>query len=664
MDPVLRLPRRWLPPLTALVLAGCAAGADTPRPGAGLAQPATPNDNREAAGTLRGGVRTVQLEARLALWQPDADVDSAVTVQAFAEPRRAPSIPGPLLRAEQGRELRVTLRNLLADSTLVVHGLRAGRTAEDTVQVAPGATREVTVRTDVPGTYLYWGSTTGTAIDQRWDRDGQLTGALVIDSAGVAPDPRERIFVLTLIDIYPDSGDPRRRNTKEDIWEVAINGRSWPHTERLAYTVGDTVRWRWVNGTLRSHPMHLHGFHFRTLARGDGRTDTTFAADRVPHAVTELMAPGGTMRMAWVPTRAGNWLMHCHMLPHVTPYPARPDSARAHEAHDVTRHALDAMSGLVLGVTVAERGGGSGPEPAVTPAQRLRLLVQQARADTGRWRASGYVLQRGAEEPRADSVQVPGPTLVLTRGQATEITVVNRLSHPTTVHWHGMELLSVYDGVSGWSGLDAQRAPLVAPGDSFTVAITPPRSGTFMYHTHMDESEEVTTGLYGAMLVLEPDETWDPATDLPMVFGVAVVGGTRMHVLNGAAEPAARTLRVGTAYRIRLLNIGPVLPARLSFTSDGRPVPWRQVAKDGATLPTALQQPRTTPLWTGVGETYDFTWTPRAAGEVVLEMFLPDGLPAVRQAFRVVGRDARQATSTRTRPPAASDDALRRPARS
>ena len=51
---------------------------------------------------------------------------------------------------------------------------------------------------------------------------------------------------------------------------LAINGKSWPHTERIGLTVGDTARWRVVNGTVRGHPMHLHGFYFRVDATGNG----------------------------------------------------------------------------------------------------------------------------------------------------------------------------------------------------------------------------------------------------------------------------------------------------------------------------------------------------------------------------------------------------------
>lgn len=102
--------RRSAAPLLALVSAAyaCApAGVGDPRAVAG----AEPNDNTVAAGTRRGNVVTLDLEARLAAWRPDLDVDSAVTVQVFGEPGGAPRIPGPLLGTDEGSEIRVTVRN-------------------------------------------------------------------------------------------------------------------------------------------------------------------------------------------------------------------------------------------------------------------------------------------------------------------------------------------------------------------------------------------------------------------------------------------------------------------------------------------------------------------------------------------------------------------------
>ena len=44
------------------------------------------------------------------------------------------------------------------------------------------------------------------------------------------------------------------------------------------------------------------------------------------------------------------------------------------------------------------------------------------------------------------------PPIVLTQHQPAEITIVNRLTMPTAVHWHGIELDSYFDGVAGWGG--------------------------------------------------------------------------------------------------------------------------------------------------------------------------------------------------------------------
>src|SRR3954451_24604257 len=64
------------------------------------------NDNRAPAGTLAGGVLTVHLEARDGEWHPDADSAPGAVTHAFAIDGEAARIPGPLVRAFQGTEVR------------------------------------------------------------------------------------------------------------------------------------------------------------------------------------------------------------------------------------------------------------------------------------------------------------------------------------------------------------------------------------------------------------------------------------------------------------------------------------------------------------------------------------------------------------------------------
>ena len=157
----------------------------------------------------------------------------------------------------------------------------------------------------------------------------------------------------------------------------------------------------------------------------------------------------------------------------------------------------------------------------------------------------------------------PGPTIVLKRDEPVEITLKNELAEATAVHWHGMELESYYDGVHEFGGSGQQRTPLIGPGESFVVKFTPPRAGTFMYHTHMHDDHQLSTGMYGAMLVMEPEATYDPETDHALVIGVDGIGSRAGVVLNGSKQPQVswrpggstgsgwRTSRVTTSCRFR-----------------------------------------------------------------------------------------------------------------
>jgi FtsP/CotA-like multicopper oxidase with cupredoxin domain len=101
-----------------------------------------------------------------------------------------------------------------------------------------------------------------------------------------------------------------------------------------------------------------------------------------------------------------------------------------------------------------------------------------------------------------------GPPIVVTRGEPTEITVVNHLDAPTTIHWHGLELDAYYDGVIG-GGDGNQITPAIQAGASFVARFTPNRAGTFIYHTHAADPNQLSGGVYGGLIVLEPGESFD-----------------------------------------------------------------------------------------------------------------------------------------------------------
>ncbi len=209
------------------------------------------------------------------------------------------------------------------------------------------------------------------------------------------------------------------------------------------------------------------------------------------------------------------------------------------------------MAGLAVGITVHPAPGWTPPNQG--KARRLHLYVDEGKQRYRAKRALGFVLQRGAKPPQPDSVEIPGSVLVLTRGQPTDIVVTNRLREAAAIHWHGVELLSYSDGVAGWSGDGQQLAPVIAPGDSFTAHLLLPRAGTFIYHTHLNDLEQLSSGLYGAIVVLEPGQRFDPLRDHVFVAGWDSPNPEPPRILiNGDSLPAPLELKSGVSASVPL----------------------------------------------------------------------------------------------------------------
>lgn len=558
------------------------------------------NDNRKTAGIMRNDTLRVNLVVQMARWYPEEPDGAFAEVAAFSEDGKAPQIPGPLLRVPEGTTIEATVRNALSDSTVWVRSLSTRPlTAPDSIPVAPGETRTFRFAAGAPGTYMYYATPGSVDYDIR-ERE-QLSGAFVIDKRGALADDR-----IVMINIWGEPvGEKDYRNA------VAINGKSWPHTERMNVNVGDSVKWRVINASVRPHPMHLHGFYFRVDSRGTHLADTTLSTDRSRLVVTENMTPGSTMAITWSPDRPGNWLFHCHLVFHVL------EGARLDAKHEEHGHASDLMkhmAGLVMGIIVkdpsqlAKASGGK--------VRKLRLFATE-RVRTGRTPLHmSYVLQRDGRAPVADSVEPAGQPIVLTRNEPTEITVLNKLHSSTSVHWHGIELESFSDGVAGWSGADMKVAPMVAPKDSFTARLTLPRAGTFIYHTHLNDIEQLTSGMYGPVIVMEPGEKFDPETDHVFTVGWDGDGEPPKVMVNGdTAGLVPLVMKGGRTHRLRFINIGAAGGLTFSVRKDSVPLTWRPRAKDGADLQPTLRVAGTAMRVLYTGETFDAEWTPPGPGE-------------------------------------------------
>jgi len=511
------------------------------------------------------------------------------------------------------------VRNLLP-AAATVHGLHQHPgSASDVLQVPAGEVREVRFSVGVAGTYQYWVSAGGPKLGERpFKQDSQLAGAFVVDPPGrVASD---RVFV---IGAWRSQPSPAR---SQDV--AVINGKSWPYTEQLTYAAGEPVRWRWINASDLLHPMHLHGSYYRVDGAGDGERYQTFEADQQQMVVTRGLVQGATMSTFWTPV-AGRWVFHCHLVAHFRPE-MNVANVLANKPERIHEHGPNHMAGLVMGITVT---GARAPTISHGSTRKLRLLIRERPAHDGSPAGFGYQIEE-AHKLTPEKAGSPGPALILERGRPVEINVVNQLHEPTAVHWHGIELESYYDGVVGWGARGKKITSAIEPGKSFTVRFTPPRAGTFIYHTHLNDEVQLFGGLYGPLIVLEPGARFDTSND--KIFMLSREDGnelTASRLVNGNANPPTLKWPKGQRNRLRLINITPNNPALVSLKSPAGLVQWRAVAKDGADLPTAQAVMQSAQLWLWNGETYDFEYEPQEAGSLRLEF---ENNPAAALTWKVV----------------------------
>jgi FtsP/CotA-like multicopper oxidase with cupredoxin domain len=208
--------------------------------------------------------------------------------------------------------------------------------------------------------------------------------------------------------------------------------------------------------------------------------------------------------------------------------------------------------------------------------------------------------------------RVHGPTIEAVEGDRVRIYVTNRLSAPTTAHWHGILLPSGMDGVGGVS----QKA--IQPGETFKYEFTLKQHGTFMYHSHHDEMTQMQLGMMG-MFIIHPKNPQRPAPDRDYVMMLSEwkieVGARRpdpnemtdfnVFTMNARSFPGTQALlaKKGDRVRIRIGNLSTMSHHAIHLHGYN----FKVVATDGGEIPEAGQWPETTVhLPTGSTRTVEF----------------------------------------------------------
>jgi FtsP/CotA-like multicopper oxidase with cupredoxin domain len=285
----------------------------------------------------------------------------------------------------------------------------------------------------------------------------------------------------------------------------------------------------------------------------------------------------------------------------------------------VAGHKEAGMKGLALVGNTDQMGGGT---DTVTPAEMDAMMLAVAQKFPAKTEGHGgdllapTILADGTKEfdLTAKVVQwevspgkkvdawtyngvVPAPEIHVEVGDKVKVVLKNELPESTSLHWHGIRVPNVMDGVDPYT-----QAPILS-GQSFTYEFTALEPAVGIYHSHHDAQLQIPNGMFGAVTIGEmplPDvlkaKGYDKVTKkINMVLNDS---GTIGLSLNGKSFPATEpyTLKVGDVMEVNYFNEGLMgHPMHLH-----QPSGWI-IAKDGEPMLTPV--PGDT-IWVAPGERY------------------------------------------------------------
>jgi FtsP/CotA-like multicopper oxidase with cupredoxin domain len=186
---------------------------------------------------------------------------------------------------------------------------------------------------------------------------------------------------------------------------------------------------------------------------------------------------------------------------------------------------------------------------------------------------------------------LPGPTFVVSRGTQVAASLVNHLTEPTTIHWHGLVVPTAADG---------QPQEAVAPGGSYLYSFTVNQRAALNFyhpHPHMMTGKQVYSGLAGAFVVRDNEEGAlglpGGGYEVPLVVrdasfdstGNLAYGGKasgflgKVPVVNGTLSPYMTVDR--GVYRFRVVNAATARIFRLTLSNGA---PFTLIGNDGGLL--------------------------------------------------------------------------------
>ncbi|HEY0783244.1 MAG TPA: copper oxidase, partial [Thermoanaerobaculia bacterium] len=224
--------------------------------------------------------------------------------------------PGPTIEAFEGDRVRFLVTNKLPEATSVHwHGVLLpngmdGVSGLNQPKIDPGETFRYEFTLRQSGTQMYHPH-----FDEMTQIAQGMMGFFVIHprEPRAAREAVDRDFCIFLHEwaLRPGTATPDP-TVMTDFNVFTFNGKVYPATSPLVVRLGQRVRIRFANLSMDSHPMHLHGVHFRVTGTDGGPIPP---AAQWREATTSV--PTGTTRdIEFVADNPGDWALHCHKTHH------------------------------------------------------------------------------------------------------------------------------------------------------------------------------------------------------------------------------------------------------------------------------------------------------------------------------------------------------------
>lgn len=279
----------------------------------------------EIGPAVAGHAPVVTLNGKSAKWRMHNGVKEFHLIAEEVEREFAPGMkvkcwgyngmtPGPTIEAVEGERIRIYVSNRLKEHTTVHwHGLFVpsgmdGVGGLSQPHIKPGETYAYEFTLKNSGTFMYHPHA-----DEMVQLALGMMGLLIVHPKhppGPRPD-RDYAMLLHNWDIDPGTRIAKPATmTDFNLW--TINSKVFPAIAPMVARTGERVRIRIGNLSMHEHPMHLHGFAFKTVGTDGGWVPATA---QIPEA-TVIVGVGQTRTVEFIADEPGDWAFHCHKSHH------------------------------------------------------------------------------------------------------------------------------------------------------------------------------------------------------------------------------------------------------------------------------------------------------------------------------------------------------------